>query len=372
MAVTYYQLGGQRRLHEIIFAGSHDAAITSGKSHAQTQDLDIAGQADAGVRLFDLRILAHGGEQGASLVGYHGSPQKPKSVGLISTHTKKSHDVKVSKKMSTGTVGLKLSAMLEQAKMFVSRGGPKEFLILKFDKCTNWQLIAEYCVNILGDSIYKDKGIEFSKLTLDDLSRKVVCVFNDSVLTGGKITGYGPKDGIFGFRSLKAKKGPNLAYKPGYQGLQYFGKGGTDALKIYQRQSDKMNENVSKQRRLMLEMANADDLQSPNVLGMMYWTSTGTLSSIKKRNKVMWSAKTGIPKMETLWGGGLEASIGHQLELDRIKCLEYGGKQRIKAFFPNIIMIDFASEDKCRTIYKLNEIKDKLLADAYNEYMGEV
>lgn len=367
MGVKYYGLGGHRRIHEIIFAGSHDAAITSGKSHAQTQDLNIARQADAGVRLFDLRILAHGGENGASLVGYHGYAKKSKVHNMHSTHTKNSRDIKVSSGMSTGTVGLKLSNMLEQAKGFVNRGDTKEFLILKFDKCKNWQLIAEYCVNILGDNIYKDNGKEFSKLTLNDLARKVVCVFNDSAM---QEISQGSEDGILGFKSLKSKSGPTKAYNPKYRGMQYFGKGGTNPYKFYKTNNKKMSENYNKQKKLLLQMANAEDLQSPNVLGMMYWTATGSLSSIRERDEVLW-ARTGVHKMSRLWREGLEASVSHQMELERIKCLERGGVSRMKAFFPNIVMIDFASEDKCRTIYDLNKVKDDSLAEAYNQYVGE-
>lgn len=369
MSVTYYGLGAQRRLHEIIFAGSHDAAITSGSSNAQTQNLNILEQARVGIRLFDLRILAAGNEDGASLVAYHGSPKTPKQIQMHSSHTNKTQAVNVSKSMTAGTFGLKLSTMLEEAKTFVtSSNSNKEFLILKFDKCTNLKLIAEYCVAILGNSIFKrTSNIEFSKLTLQDLAGKVVCVFNDSALAKTVDLKLGAADGILGFRSLKSKDGPRT-YLPNYSGMQYFGKGGTNPFKFWKTNNGKISENYSKQKKLMLQMACANDLQSPNVLGMMYWTSTGLLSSINCRNNQMWS-KTGVRKMNELWRCGLEASIGHQLEQERVKCLAWGGKMRLKAFFPNIIMIDFASADKCQTIFSLNKLKDEMLADAYNKYV---
>src|ERR1051325_2962832 len=101
--------------------------------------------------------------------------------------------------MKYGVFGLRLSEMLTQAKDFVE--STQEFLIFKFDKCTNYPLIAEYCVSLLGDNIYKPIGIEFGKLTLDDLKKKVVCVFSDSALPAMKpLTA---ADGILGFRSLK-------------------------------------------------------------------------------------------------------------------------------------------------------------------------
>ncbi|RDH85950.1 MAG: hypothetical protein DIZ80_00290 [endosymbiont of Galathealinum brachiosum] len=365
MGINYHQLGGGKRLSEIIFAGSHDASITNGGKAVQTQDLDIGKQANAGIRLFDLRILAQGGKNGASLVGYHGKGKSTSNVQLQSSHAKDDYSVNVSSGMKYGVTGLKLSNMLKQAKSFVTRGNSKEFLILKFDKCTNYQLIADYCINILGSSIFVDQGKDFGRLTLDEVSRKVICVFNDKAL---KDITQGAKDGILGFRSLKAKKGPAKAYTIGYKGLQYFGKGGTSAGAFWKTNKSKMSENFKKQKKLMLQMANADDLQSPYVLGMMYWTATGSLSSIKSRNNLLWSKNTGVNKMDELWRCGLEASIDHQLSLDKILKRKSNQKMRMKAFFPNIIMIDFASADKCDTIFSLNKVKDDRLEKAYNQF----
>src|SRR5258708_16841961 len=65
--ITYYDLGPNKRLNEIVMAGSHDAGVTFGKDNTQTQDLDILGQATACVRLLDIRITgAVGKEAGAS------------------------------------------------------------------------------------------------------------------------------------------------------------------------------------------------------------------------------------------------------------------------------------------------------------------
>lgn len=370
MEINYFGLGPQRRLHEIIFAGSHDAAITSGKKNAQTQDLNIYQQAKVGVRFFDLRILAVGDEHGASLVAYHGKAKKAKTQRMFSDHTQEKHNMKVSPGMKLGTTGLKLSTMLNEAKRFVTEPVTKnEFLILKFDKCSNWKLIAETCVAILGDNIYKkNTATEFSKLTLQDLAGKVVCFFNDKALQETTDLTLGPQDGILGFRSLKPNTGPGSAYKANYPGLQYCGKGGTNPFAVWKSKHKKKKENISKQYKIMLEMACANEINSPNVLGMMYWTATGLSSSIRNRNDYLWN-QTGVHNMQALWRSGLEASIGHQLEKERIKCLEWGGKMRMKAFFPNIIMIDFASYDKCKTIYSLNAVKDNLLAAAYNKYV---
>ena len=83
----------------------------------------------------------------------------------------------------------------------------------------------------------------------------------------------------------------------------------------------------------------------------------------------MWNT-TGVPRMEELWNNGLEASIGTQLEQDKIKYMEYGKVRRIKTFFPNIVMIDFADPGKCKTIYQLNEAADEKLKRAYDAYVA--
>jgi len=367
MGIRYKTLlDGSRRLTEIIFAGSHDASITSGSSSAQTQSKNIAEQADAGVRLFDLRILARKYDDGsASLVGYHGISGGKGKDSYSNTHTGKTHNLKTNSSIK-GEFGEHLSDMLKQARKFVEDTG--EFLIFKFDKSTNYAVIAEYCVKLLGDSIYKPIGIEFGKLTLDDLSKKVVCVFNDSALT--EMKPFTAADGILGFRSLRGDNNAVGRYDAKYPGLQYYGKGGTDWKKIYQTQNMKMKDNEGIQKKMLLKMGKQKEDFAADVLGMMYWTSTGFTSSIKDRDeKAMWG-KTGVRRMNELWRQGLEASIANQLERDRIKVLEFGGVRRMKAYFPNIIMIDFADEGKCQTIADLNTVADRLLAEAYDKYIG--
>lgn len=360
------KLGESKRISEIVFAGSHDASITGGSSSAQTQSMDIALQAKAGVRLFDLRIAAKRHDDGsASLVGYHGSAFGDKKLDIKSQVSGGTHDkLKTSNKI-LGEFGLKLSDMLRDAKVFVETSG--EFLIFKFDKCTNYKLIAEYCVTILGNNIYKAAdNAEFSKLTLGDLSKKVVCVFSEKGLP--EMAPYTHRQGILGFKSLRGEKNSVGRYDSTYTGLQYYGKGGTAAWKIWKSDSAKMKENEDKQRKMLLAMARQEDDWAADVLGMMYWTSTGSVSSIADRNKQMWG-DSGVSRMHELWSQGLEASISTQVERDRIKALEYGGKLRMKAYFPNIVMIDFADPGKCKSIIELNDVVDYRLAKAYDKYV---
>ena len=364
MSIRYLSLGGSRRLYETVFAGSHDASITSGSSYAQTQDLDITGQADAGVRLFDLRILAHKEGNTVKLVGYHGSPGGKETVTVKSSFKDDTkHTIETSKKI-TGEFGLSLGRMLKQARKFVE--ATDEFLIFKFDKCTNYPLVAEYCVELLSDAIYKPIGKEFGKLTLDDLRQKVVCVFNHKEL--GNMGDYTEADGILGFKSLKGEKNSVGTYDPTFPGLQYYGKGGTNPLKFYQTNKMKLNDNQGIQKKMLLAMGAVEDDFAANVLGMMYWTSTGSVSSIRDRNEnMMWGA-SGVRRMGELWREGLKASIDTQLQRDEIRTMAHGGVKRLKAYFPNIVMIDFADAGKCQAIYDLNTAADDRLVAAYQKW----
>ena len=364
MSFLYQSLGTSRRITEIVFAGSHDASIVSGSSNAQTQFFNIGVQAAAGVRLFDLRILARSvGSSGAQMVGYHGVKVGKSENVYNNKVTGQQHQVKTTGHI-LGEFGLPLKDMLTQAKEFVT--ATNEFLIFKFDKCTNYKLIADYCVTILGTAIFKPNGIEFGKLTLGDLAGKVVCVFADSALA--EMAPYTDQDGILGFKSLRGEKNSVGTYDPNYSGLQYYGKGGTSAGAIYKTKHMKMNENISKQGKMLAAMGGKDEDWAGDVLGMMYWTATGSLSSIRKRNEnVMWG-QTGVDRMGELWREGLEHSVTTQLARDKIKVRTYGGVRRVKAYIPNVIMIDFADLNKCKTIFALNKVADDRLAKAYDEY----
>ncbi len=367
--ISYHALGPHKRLSEIVFAGSHDASITSGAKNVQTQDLNIMEQAKSGVRIFDMRILARRVGSGATLVGYHGRKSKSgagkqdfvyKGTGTAFPKTK------TISKMSPigGGFGERLVTMLQQARKFVTEVAGSEFLIFKFDKCSNHAVIAEECINILGPAIYKPEG-ELAKRTLDDLKGKVICVFSEDGLK--EITDYGADDGILGFRSLNSKDSSPKPYDPNYPGLQYIGKGGTSPWNVFSDHTAKAKENFKRQAKILGKMQQMEDAAAGDVLGMMYWTSTGMKQSILKRNDSMWTP-TGVRRMRELWEGALENAINVQVHNDRAKCLDFGGVRRIKAFIPNIIMIDFADPDKCQTIYDLNHAADTRMAAAIDEW----
>ncbi|HEY0777290.1 MAG TPA: hypothetical protein VGD56_04910, partial [Gemmatirosa sp.] len=155
MPINYNSLGPDRQLNEIVFAGTHDAGINSGAASARTQSLDIRGQAAAGVRIFDLRVAAAGvagtGPKRVELKAYHGITSDKTAQRLImGGDGAVRQETLVRTKMKGGNFGMSLLDMLQDARDFVENEGQTEFLLLKFDKCTNWPLIAEACVSVLG------------------------------------------------------------------------------------------------------------------------------------------------------------------------------------------------------------------------------
>lgn len=241
-------------------------------------------------------------------------------------------------KLRGGAFGEGLQKMLREARAFVEKH-TSEFLILKFDKCENWSLIAEVITHELYPVLYKGSG-NLNTKRLRDLKGKVICLFSSKGLAATPPEYHGA-NGILGFRNLYESGG---GYDPNYRGLQYFGKGGTSPFNAIR----KFHQNESKQRKLMRKgMATA-----PEVLGMMYWTTTGLKESIQKRNEGMWSDKN-LGKLMQMWRDGLEESINMRIA-EHIDPKKYSSAPILKAFMPNIVMVDFANEFRCQVIYDLN------------------
>ncbi len=350
--ITYYELGGQRKLHEVVVAGTHDAGITGGGSGVQTQMLNILQQALAGVRFFDVRVAAAvtsqthaSGRPIAELRAFHADD---KVVMKLERNVvlKGAHDpVRVTQsKLAGGAFGLALSKMLEQARDFVrTEAGRDEFLMLKFDKCTNWAHIADACWTLLGDRLYTGGG-NLNTRTLDDLRGKVVVLFS----TKGLAELPANTHGILAFRNLSGGAG----YDPAFEGLQYYGKGGTSPFKP----SNKLEQNVRKQTKLMQEAAALGD---PEIVGMMYWTTTGLIESIRKRDDGMWDTPN-ITRMKTLWSQGLGDYVTARVSLPSTNPL--ADAQQRRSFFPNIVMMDFAAEWRVKHIRELNDLTPQHLS----------
>jgi hypothetical protein len=349
MTIQYSTLGMHRQLNQIVMAGSHDAGINKGAWHIKTQSKNIGEQAAAGVRIFDLRIAAvntstFGGGSKVELRAFHADANKKstqtRTIKDLGTYGEV-QEMKLHVPGLSGGFGDGLTNMLTQARTFVE-GNPSEFLILKFDKCTNWIAIAQTCVRVLGESIY-DKGGNLNTKTLADLAGTVIVCFTSDGVSEAAKKGYGPSSGIMGIRRVDTDN----PYEANYQGLQYCGKGGTSVGNVV---GDKTKENKKKQARLMSEGATGN----PDVMGMMYWTTTGLIQSIHRRNVGMWTGSK-TDQLRELWEGGLSESIQTRLG-SNIDPANYSSGGLLKAFMPNFVMIDFAKEKRCEKIFELNTI----------------
>lgn len=351
MALNYLKLGEEKKLNEIVLVGSHDAGITAGAVYAQTQTLDIHGQALAGVRFFDLRIAAFStgsswipGSSKVELKAFHADDAlrfRHTSVREVVDLPGSTRPRVESSKLLAGAQGLGLYNMLLDAKKFVT-DQPGEFLILKFDKCTNWALIADMCIEVLKGIMYVVRG-NINKRSLSDLRGKVVVAFMEE---GYKLLTPEQKENV----RLMVNLYKGGTYLDDFNGLQYWGSGGTSATNLHRKRT-KINENIVKQTRIIgppivdaYEAAHAG--RNAQVMGMMYWTSTGLFSSIRARDSLMWNLEIKKDlsefvrkRMPPYMNTNSPASASAQ-----------------KRFMPNIVMIDFADESRCKEIYDFNTI----------------
>jgi hypothetical protein len=339
------------RLNEVVIPGAHDAGVyTPNSDNVQTQALDIAGQAAAGCRFFDVRIAAHkstvGGQTTYQHRAYHldGSlvvNHKVKGTPGITSYQNVSH---------AGGWGGDLDSMLDQARVFVA-SNRTEFLILKFSKCSNWASVAQTCMQRLGPQHYTDGG-NLNMKTVGELAGKVITVFDEEArkeITPVIARLGGRPHGILFCKALYDKKtGKSKGYERGYYGLQYFGKFSS---------TDKVAKNTAKQAQTLTSGA----ATHIDALGMMYWTTTGVFGNIRDRNATMWS-DTNVAALQKTWTSGLQSAIvarfGAEIDSAMRLAQSSGGALggRLKAFMPNIVMMDFVDPGKCAVIDGLNAV----------------
>lgn len=344
--IEYSTLGNHRKVNEVVFAGSHDAAITSGGMRAQTQKYSIYTQAWCGVRIFDIRISGQRtGLSGAKLSAFHGS-NTPSVVSKKLGGVKQNVEVT---RMVGGAWGMDLDDILTSALRYVT-DYDEEFLILKFDKSSNYALILEACQIKLGTALYRKPG-NIANQTLSYMAGKVVCAFMPDGYAELQKANKDITDGVVQIINLYAG-----GTKPTYiDGLFYYGKGGTSVVqpKKYAFSSPvqgKFKQNMDKQSQI-LQDATAQSL-SRDVLRMMYWTQTGMVRSIKGRDKKAWTTAS-KDKLEKLWADG-----GYDYMKDNIP-RAFGLESpatNFKLYMPNFIMIDFADLNKGQTIRDLNDL----------------
>ncbi len=378
--ITYYDLGPTKQLNEIVIAGSHDAAISTDNAdrNTKTQDVDVFRQASYGARFFDLRVAAFSTPTGgAELKSYHADP-------ILQKNREKTKDVRDVGRKETiehthlhgGAAGLGLTGMMHDAKLFVS-AFPTEFLIFKFDKSSNWPLIAETCIRALGDKIFTcaaETG-NLNTKTQEDLKGKVIVLFtNDGWANCGLQRDQRSTSGILRWRNLYKKDQAQAGdYEERFDGLQYYGKGGVSAKASGD--GDKIDTNADVQTDLMSGRGKfkikhklsknekgTHGFQHPQAMGIMYWTTTGFLykSSIEARNTKMWS-DTNKTRLQAVWTGGYRENlermaIAHSANVlpDNYDITAYSSGTALKAFMPNIVMVDFVDASQCEFIRNLN------------------
>ena len=362
MAIRYMDLGGGKRLNEIVIVGTHDAGITSGKSNVKTQTLDIAGQAAAGVRFFDVRVAATSvtvnGVKHIEMKTFHAdgmfvkNETKQRMVNPSGLPNQARMETVTRSKLKAGDWGLSLDTVLTQARDFVTTPATSsEFLILKFDKCTNWPLIAEACISVLGPTLYTGGG-NINRKTLNELAGHVVVLFSPAGHRAHLYAEHGlANPGILKFANLaKADDdGARQAYNTTYDGLQYFGNFGDTAMKTTT--AKKISTNTKKQVSHMTEAR----LVPPDAIRMMYWTTTGLNQSIKERDTEMWRPPHLRGFLEA-WNAGMGASVSAHAPPVVHGQPHIATATQIKVYMPNIIMIDFAERSKTTLIYNLNRV----------------
>jgi hypothetical protein len=273
---------------------------------------------------------------------------------------------------------LGLTKILTDAQRFVSsEAGRGEFLILKFDKCTNWHLIAKACRQLLGDTLYGSPGNNdphnVNTATLQQLAGKVICAF---MTPGYTLLSANDRVGITEIKNLYK---PPSNYTPAgldHPIIQYWGAGGT---KINTKNDDqKIKENISTQKDILKKAAKGvkdkrhpitKAVQAhgchpahPDALGMMYWTTTGAFGNIWDRNERMWGhGKVG--GLREIWKYGLEEYFQRALNHQNVPHTTTSVGALRKMFMPNIVMIDFSNENRCQQIKDLNNVASVALVE---------
>ena len=357
----YLSAFATKRLNEVVIPGAHDAGIYDDNQiggTGLTQRLDIAGQAATGVRWFDIRIagelqtvMTPGGEEDIVVPKAFHKAMASKKINPT--------DKKTYLKGGAGGFGGRLDIMLADAKNFLL-ANPSEFLIFKISKSQDITSIYQECERIMGGQLYRDMGYDcnLNTKTVGSLAGTLITLFSESdadliikkfaVKKGGNFC-----SGVFKFKELYGKKGKILPYAESYRGLQYFGK--FSQTNYYKTNLKKQTKNMNK----------GTFGVSPNAMGMMYWTLTsspGNLASlpvnIEERNKKLWTTRH-TQDLKVMWETGLRNSIENHM--GNAYYNQQTSRHDWNGFIPNIVMLDFATDQKCRKIYNLNGIATQII-----------
>lgn len=361
MSLNKYLSSFQNKpLHKVVIPGAHDAGIYDRNQidgTGLTQDLNIYLQATVGVRWFDIRIAGELVGDQVKLKAFHKAMGSKKSIGGVQYL-----------KGGFGGFGGELEDMLIQARDFLTQN-TTEFLIFRISKSQNIFMIFVICMAIMQDRLYGAHGVahNLNEKLVSDLAGKLVVLVSedDAVLIRQELVKAANGDPtssalddlkyVFSFGELFGKKGAVKPYQRTYRGLQYYGKFS---------QTNYYDTNKSKQKKQMAKAGSSSGM-APEVMGMMYWTLTSSLSNpfslprnIEKRNKSLWTDRH-VDQLVDIWRGGLEDSIknhkGHARYNANVNQYDWDG------FIPNIVMLDFASQKLCSVVFGLNGISAQVV-----------
>lgn len=377
MAIKYCGDYGDMCLNEVVIVGSHDAGVTKGGWNTKTQEDGIQGQATNGARFFDIRVAAFANKRagGVELRTYHDATKKEVKVAYGIRHVNavgRVADNVVEHKTRLGAKTDSLSAMMNEAVAYLdSADGQGEFLIFKFNKSTNPGLIAEVCATILRRKLFTCSPGEgdLNRMKLSDLAGKVILLFdNDMWKTCGIPPDERSQQGILQWKSLFSRSSRSATgYDHNFDGLQYYGKGGTSATAWTN--PGKISLNAKKQGALMrgegsYKLGSGERGHhagvDPRAMGVMYWTTTGlSVAGISRRNDDMWgksgvkklSKAAGLPKNHLLGAMRGEAITAAPSNLNPNSA---SAAPRYRQFIPNIVMVDFVSEANSRIVIGMN------------------
>ena len=341
-----------KRVCDVVFPGSHDAAMTSGGASVKTQNVNIREQANFGCRWFDIRIMYAKKSEVIEPVAFHAPGGK--RLGPQTKHRGPDEYQTI----RFGGTGLSLENICLQAKEFVEEN-KSEFLFIRFDKCEGGYLrIANRVYELLGETAklnYTGKNLNLAPIS--SLGGKVIPLFPDK-----EKPLLASLENINFWKNLYAEGGGS--YEPDYRGLQYFGKN-SDASDPKKSIAIQQNERLPGALREVQTNGMAIE-----TLGMMYWTATSRSprNNIVKRDNKLWQ-NGGDAKLGAIWHDCVKQSMEIKSELVHHPHDLLGGLGQacIKSFMPNIITIDQVDLVRCQTIWDLNQRSPHEIQKAFIE-----
>lgn len=309
----YTTIKPNTRLCDMVMPGSHDACMymltddhgkvrTKSDNKIITQNLSILDQLMSGVRMFDIRIYKNKAMQ---LHAGHFTEQKITGGGK-------------GKSDRFGGFGPSLIDILDQVRTFLDRlPSSKETVVLKFSHVhadNRNQLVSEV-MKVLGNKLYRNNKLTtIGDRQIGEMRGKVIAIFEKGFVGTGA-----SKCHVINFENAKSKTRWETATN----------KGGKLILRGVYSNKRQLKNIIKKQATLLAEWNKI--YRQPIYHGelmQLYWTST--------------------------WHPGSPLGSAQNIELNTTPLWVPEARQKlcelIKLYKPNVTIMDFASEAKCRLI----------------------